>query len=77
MTAFAEVVVTLPVEGRFHYAVPDHLRGALEIGHRFVDLPATEVRSTHPDVGRRHAGRVIGFAGDVHRFPSALEGSFQ
>ncbi len=36
MSAFAEVVVTLPLDGRFHYAVPDELRGALEIGHRVL-----------------------------------------
>ena len=29
---FAEVVVTLPVHGRFHYAIPDGLE--LEVGHR-------------------------------------------
>src|SRR5215813_8970544 len=34
--AYAEVVVTLPVEGRFHYGVPAHLVGALEIGHRVL-----------------------------------------
>jgi primosomal protein N' (replication factor Y) (superfamily II helicase) len=36
MTSYAEVVVTLPVEGRFHYEVPPHLEGALEIGHRVL-----------------------------------------
>src|SRR5688572_27573974 len=36
MAAFAEIVVTLPVEGRFHYAVPPHLAGALTIGHRVL-----------------------------------------
>jgi primosomal protein N' (replication factor Y) len=34
--AFAEVVVTLPVEGRFHYRIPDHLVGHLEVGHRVL-----------------------------------------
>lgn len=36
MPAYAEVVVTLPVEGRFHYAVPPHLEGALRPGHRVL-----------------------------------------
>src|SRR5262245_48012879 len=33
---FAEIVVTLPVEGRFHYGVPAHLLGELAIGHRVL-----------------------------------------
>jgi primosomal protein N' (replication factor Y) len=33
---FAEVAVTLPVRGRFHYAVPEHLRGQLAVGHRVL-----------------------------------------
>lgn len=36
MTTYAEVAVTLPVDGRFHYAVPPHLEGALEVGHRVL-----------------------------------------
>ncbi len=34
--ACVETVVTLPVEGRFHYTVPEHLEGALEVGHRVL-----------------------------------------
>lgn len=33
---YAEVAVTLPVEGRFHYLIPEHLIDALEVGHRVV-----------------------------------------
>lgn len=36
MAAYAEIAVTLPVEGRFHYSVPLHLRDALVIGHRVL-----------------------------------------
>lgn len=36
MSAFAEIVVTLPVPGRFHYAVPEALRGTLAVGHRVL-----------------------------------------
>lgn len=36
MATYAEIVVTLPIEGRFHYAVPPHLEGALVIGHRVL-----------------------------------------
>lgn len=31
-----EILVNLPVEGRFHYAVPEHLQGALLPGHRVL-----------------------------------------
>ncbi|MCA9556338.1 MAG: DEAD/DEAH box helicase family protein, partial [Myxococcales bacterium] len=33
---FAEVAVSLPVRGRFHYAVPEHLTGQLQVGHRVL-----------------------------------------
>lgn len=36
MSGFAEIVVTLPVEGRFTYRIPDHLDGTLEVGHRVL-----------------------------------------
>ncbi|MBX2810844.1 MAG: primosomal protein N' [Myxococcales bacterium] len=32
----AEIAVTLPVEGRFSYLLPDHLRGELQVGHRVL-----------------------------------------
>jgi primosomal protein N' (replication factor Y) (superfamily II helicase) len=32
----AEVIVTLPVEGRFHYSIPDRLLGRLAVGHRVL-----------------------------------------
>lgn len=35
-TPSAEVIVTLPVEGRFHYAIPPELAGALVPGHRVI-----------------------------------------
>ncbi len=31
-----ELVVTVPVEGRFHYRVPEHLAGHLRLGHRVL-----------------------------------------
>jgi primosomal protein N' (replication factor Y) len=34
--AYAEVIVPLPLEGRFHYAVPEALQGGLQIGHRVL-----------------------------------------
>jgi primosomal protein N' (replication factor Y) len=36
MSTYAEIVVTLPIEGRFHYAVPPHLENALAVGHRVL-----------------------------------------
>ncbi len=33
---FAEVIVPLPVPGRFTYAIPEPLRGRVEIGHRVL-----------------------------------------
>jgi primosomal protein N' (replication factor Y) len=36
MTSYAEVAVPVPVEGRFTYAIPDHLAGSLAIGHRVL-----------------------------------------
>lgn len=49
---YAEVVVTLPVEGRFHYRIPDRLIGHLEIGHRVLV----------PFSGRKVTGFVLGFS---------------
>ncbi|MCB9654726.1 MAG: primosomal protein N' [Deltaproteobacteria bacterium] len=34
--SFCEVLVPLPLEGHFHYRVPEHLRGDLIIGHRVL-----------------------------------------
>lgn len=34
--AFAEIAVTLPVRGRFHYLVPENLQGQLQVGHRVL-----------------------------------------
>lgn len=44
-SSYAEVVVTLPVEGRFHYRVPPHLEGELQAGHRVL-VPFGGRRST-------------------------------
>ncbi len=45
MTEFAEVIVTLPVSGLFHYAVPPHLEGKLKCGHRVL-VPFGRRRTT-------------------------------
>ncbi|MEO1228059.1 MAG: primosomal protein N' [Myxococcota bacterium] len=52
MTGFAEVVVTLPVEGRFHYRIPERLIGHLEVGHRVLV----------PFSGRKVTGFVVGLS---------------
>src|SRR5688572_19977781 len=52
---YAEIVVTLPVEGHFHYAVPPHLEGALSIGHRVLV----------PFGKRQVTGFVVGFSAEV------------
>lgn len=36
MTHRADIAVTLPVEGRFSYLIPEHLEGQLEVGHRVL-----------------------------------------
>lgn len=36
MSRYAEVVVPLPVPGRFHYRVPDELQDNLRLGHRVL-----------------------------------------
>jgi primosomal protein N' (replication factor Y) len=45
MAAFAEVIVTVPVEGRFHYSIPPHLADRLQVGHR-VAVPFGRRRIT-------------------------------
>ena len=52
MARVAEVIVTLPVEGRFHYSIPEQLDDKIQIGHRVL-IP----------FGRR---RVTGFIRDFH-----------
>ena len=52
MTRIAEVIVTLPVEGRFHYSIPDKFQEKIQIGHRVL-VP----------FGPR---RVTGFVRDFH-----------
>ncbi|MFO0725657.1 MAG: primosomal protein N' [Myxococcota bacterium] len=49
---FAEVIVPLPVHGRFHYAIPEALEGQLLVGHRVL-VP----------FGRR---KVTGFVAALH-----------
>ena len=36
MTRVAEIIVTLPVDGRFYYSIPDTLDFPLEIGQRVL-----------------------------------------
>ena len=60
-SSFAEVVVSLPVEGRFHYAVPPHLIGGLAVGHRVLV----------PFGARRVTGFVLGLSEEA---PAGLEG---
>ena len=36
MSAFADVLVPVPVPGPFHYAVPAHLQAQLQVGHRVL-----------------------------------------
>lgn len=51
MTLYARVIVPLPVQGSFHYEVPEHLAPTLRVGHR-VSVPFGP---------RRITGFVVGF----------------
>ncbi len=55
MTRYVEVAVPVPVEGRFHYAIPDDLDGELRIGHRVLV----------PFGPRRMTGFVVAHADEV------------
>jgi primosomal protein N' (replication factor Y) len=55
VTRYAELAVTLPVPGRFHYEVPEGLRGTLALGHRVLV----------PFGRRRVTGFVVGLSDEL------------